>query len=272
MKRHRARWCPGYSELWAGDVRVKLFAALKGYAQWYGQLGGGEVRMVTVTAPGAEALPWDLDHCAHLGDHHHSGDHGCRVLPAAARQFNDLAPAWWSELHRQARQAATRAGSIAPELLIRQWELQKRGVLHLHVAVGYTIPEERQAADLYVQELDRLSARHGFGFVDRKREVKEASQCAAYMSSYFVKGKRGKISLSETVRTRAMPRSIVYVAPWLSRRSGITMRSLRLRRYAYRLWEQIDNAPGLWCSGTPLEIWWALCDGWSLSQICDEFT
>lgn len=44
------------------------------------------------------------------------------------------------------------------------------------------------------------------------------------------------MTLTEAVTSRSMPPSIVYVAPELSQRSGITMRSLRLRRYAWQLW------------------------------------
>ena len=63
-----------------------------------------------------------------------------------------------------------------------------------------------------------------------------AKASAAYLSGYFVKGKRDKLSLTETVRSADMPRSIVYVAPWLSRKSGWTMRSLRLKRFLWVRW------------------------------------
>lgn len=190
--------------------------------------------MVTITAPGSDGgLTWDEDLCSHLGPHRHSGTLGCRTRAAAAARFNALAPSWWSELHRQARQAAARAGVHAPQLLVRAWEEQKRGVLHVHLVVGYSTPSEKAGADRYVGELVRLAGRHGFGFVDRKPTVKEPSAAAAYLSSYFVTGSKGKLALHESVRSRAMPRSIFYVAPWLSTRSGITMRSLRLRRYLY---------------------------------------
>lgn len=266
--RHLARTCSGYSEIWAGDVRVKLFSGLKAYGSWHG--GKGTVRMVTITAPGSDAgLTWDEDHCAHLGEHRHSGLLGCRVRPAAAGHFNRYAPSWWTELHRQARQAAKRTVSIAPELLARVWEHQKRGVLHLHLVVGYSTPAERAAVDAYVQELSARAPRHGFGFVDRKVEVKEPSAAAAYLSSYFVAGKKGKLSLRETVQSKQMPRSIVYVAPWLSRRSGITMRTLRMRRYAWRVWRDLpEHAQGMLEVGL---LWWGFCEGMTLAEIAAEY-
>lgn len=232
IHRHRARRCPGYAPLWAGDVRVKLFAALRSYGDSFN--GKGRVRMVTVTAPGVnEGFAWDEDRCRHLGDHRHSGTLGCRVRAAVAARFNDSAPSWWRELHRQARQGAARTVGAAPPLLVRVWEEQRRGLLHLHLVLGYSTPADRLAVDAYVQELNSRAPRHGFGFVDRKLEVKEPTAAAAYLSSYFVAGKRGKLSLRESVQSRSMPRSIIYVAAWLSTRSGITMRSLRLKRYLY---------------------------------------
>lgn len=212
---------------------MKLFAALKAYGSQHGDRAA--VRMVTVTAPGSEAgLVWDEGHCAHLGQHRHSGLLGCKVAAAPAAAWNDRAPTWWTELHRQARLAAKRSASISPELLARVWEHQKRGVLHLHLVMGHSTGAELAAVEAYVQALAERASRHGFGFVDRKREVKDPTAAAAYLSSYFVAGKKGKLSLRETVQSKQMPPSIVYVAPRLSRLSGITMRSLRLRRYIWR--------------------------------------
>lgn len=233
-----------------------MFAALKAYGA-EGQ-GDRQVRMITVTGQGSEGLPWDEDHCAHLGEHRHSGRLGCRVLPAAADAYNAAAPAWWTELHRQARQAAKRAVGCAPSLLVRVWELQKRGILHLHLVVGYSTLEEKRAADRYVEELSSRAARHGFGFVDRKREVKQPTAAAAYLSSYFVAGRKGKVTLTETVQSERMPRSIVYVAPRLSQLSGLTMRSLRLKRFLWRRLSgfdwlkkqyRIEDLYRAWCAG-----------------------
>lgn len=234
-RRHVARTCPSYSELWAGDVRVKLFAALRSYADLVA-VSDAKVSLLTVTGPGEDAgLVWDESVCAGRGPHRHSGPAGCRVASAPADAFNAAAPGWWSELHRQAAQAARRETGRSPVLLGRIWELQRRGVLHVHVLNGYSTPAEKAASDAYQAELDRLSARHGFGYVDRKRQVREPQAAAAYLSSYFVAGKKGKLDLRESVSSGKMPHSIVYVRPELSQRSGVTMRSLRLKRYLWRL-------------------------------------
>lgn len=258
---HRARACPGYSRIWAGDVRVKLFENLKVY--------GGNVKLMTVTGPGeAGGLSWDEDACRHLGPHTHSGLLGCRVHQAPGEAFNRRAPSWWTALHNEAAQAAHRLTGARPRLLVRIWEMQKRGVLHVHLVVGAGSLQERRSADVYQGELHDRAAKHGFGFVDRKDEVREAMAAAAYLASYFVKGKGKKATLQESVTVKGMPRSIAYVDPRLSRRSGITMRSLRLRRYAWCLWRSDE----LWQRfAEPVDIWWGLCEGWSLAKIAQEF-
>jgi hypothetical protein len=64
---------------------------------------------------------------------------------------------------------------------------------------------------------------------------------AAYLSSYFVTGKGSKISLEESVQSNWMPRSIIDVSVDLTGRSQVTMRNLRLRRYAWMLWRSIPD-------------------------------
>lgn len=246
--RHRARACPGYSELWAGDVRVKIFAALRAYADSVDQVEP-QVRMLTVTAPGTEAgLTWDEEKCRHLGDHRHSGKLGCRVAAAPAAAWNEKAPIWWRDLHHDASQAALRETGARPRLLVRPWELQRRGMLHVHPVLGCSTPRERASAEVYTRELASRAPRHGFGFVDRKVQLRNPVAAAAYLSSYFVAGKKGKLTLRESVTTGSMPPSIVYVQPELSQRSGVTMRSLRLKRYLWRIgsaWMWLHTEQGM---------------------------
>lgn len=194
--------------------------------------------MLTITAPGQEAgLRWDESVCSHLAPHRHSGKLGCRVLAAPAAAWNDRAPVWWRELHHDASQATLRLTGARPNLLIRPWELQRRGMLHVHPVLGASSLQERRSADVYTAELASRASRYGFGFVDRKEQLRDPVAAAAYLSSYFVSGRKGvgKLTLRESVTTGTMPPSIVYVKPELSRRSGVTMRSLRLKRYLWRL-------------------------------------
>ncbi len=140
---------------------------------------------------------------------------------------------WLRSLGPKIRLYVEHALGRRPVLLARVWEKQRRGVLHVHPVLGYSTPAERAAADLYFRELARLASAHGFGYLERKRRVMRAKASAAYLSSYFVKGKGRKRSLTESVKDADMPRSIVYVAPWLSQKSGWTMRSLRLKRFLW---------------------------------------
>jgi hypothetical protein len=137
----------------------------------------------------------------------------------------------------------------------------------VHPLVGYSTPAEKAAADVYQRELADRAARHGFGYVDRKRQVREPTAAAAYLSAYFVAGKKGKMTLRESVTSGSMPQSIVYVSPELSQHSGITMRSLRLRRYAWRLWRHDIEPIGLDLEVSVGDIWQGLQRGKTLSQI-----
>ncbi len=123
-------------------------------------------------------------------------------------------------------------------LLARVWELQARGVLHVHPVLGYATAAQMAGARAYLARLAGLAPKYGFGFVDSKRErvkAMAAQAAAAYLSSYFVKGKRGKTALWESVRSPSMPRSIIHVSTKLTMHTGCTMRALRLKRALYVL-------------------------------------
>jgi hypothetical protein len=94
-------------------------------------------------------------------------------------------------------------------------------------------------ARAYLTRLAELAPSYGFGFVHSESKLVKpmpAQNAAAYLSSYFVKGRRGKLALWESVRSSAMPRSIIYVSTKLTKQTGCTMRTLRLKRALYFLW------------------------------------
>lgn len=220
------RNCPGYADLYAGDHRVRLFAALKSYdsSEWPCDVKP-QVWMSTITAPGV--APRSESQAVALKDL------GLRGLdsPTAIKVWNANAGRQWGELHRAAQQAVKRKCGKRARLLGYGWQQQDRGALHNHVILGFAVPWEKQAAQLYVRELNRLAPRYGFGFVDRKRDVKEATAAAAYLSSYFCEGKGNKITLRESAVSGELPSMPIYVAQELLRLSGVTMRSLRLVRF-----------------------------------------
>jgi hypothetical protein len=84
--------------------------------------------------------------------------------------------------------------------------------------------------------LAELAPQYGFGFVERKIKAQPPVNAAAYLSSYFLSGRRGKATLWESVRSAAMPRSIVHVSVTLTQETGCTMRLLRFGRCMWVVW------------------------------------
>jgi hypothetical protein len=109
-------------------------------------------------------------------------------------------------------------------------------------------PLDRLASQVYANALDELRHQHGFGYVDRGRRSKKGSvwrrmlevvpqqRAARYLAKYVAGVKAdGRLALSETVAHSDVPGQVVYVSRHLTRRTGCTMRTLRLRRRAWLL-------------------------------------
>ena len=111
--------CPSCAVLWAGDQRVKLLRNVEEY--------GGDVALVTITAPGKDRLPWD----------------GGMVRRDLAQQWNQTAPQRWTRMHKRAaartKRYARRMGSEWQGVVAWSWEFQKRGVLHRHVLLQFLL-------------------------------------------------------------------------------------------------------------------------------------
>lgn len=248
-----ARSCPSCGVLWLGDTRVRVLAACQTLTR--------AVALVTVTAPGVRVLPWDPA----------TG----RVEAAEARRWNEAAPERWSSLHHTAAAAARRVArhwGVEWRLLVKAWEYQKRGVLHLHLIVPCGSGGERAASEAYVAALARHAAVEGFGFVDRGKlpvsgprrssrrlEAVSPHRAAAYCAAYVASSGAGKEGIAEVARKQGVPGAVVYVAQALTTESGVTMRSLRARR---RLLCQFPEA------AEDAEAWMAACvvDGWRRSR------
>jgi hypothetical protein len=166
VPRCRRRRCPGYAATWARDTMRKTRENLRAY--------GGLACMCTLTAPGQEAgLLWDRSVCTHPPDATCSGKIGCKVLPEAAELWNEHSKAWWRELNRVAKQRADRSvrrlgHDYRGGLLLYEWELQGRGVWHLHFVLGMETGVERAWAFEYVKALREIGPSKGFGYVDAK--------------------------------------------------------------------------------------------------------
>jgi hypothetical protein len=228
VSRCSARTCPEFAPIWARDTRRRLLENLRmvPYAV-----------MFTVTAPGSDVYPFDAQLCVRRPVHRCSGAIGCRVNPEAARDFNQRAGKWWSELHRAAKARADRATGHKGKILARVWEKQKRGLAHVHGVVAAGSSDDIRWARAYVTALRDLAPAKGFGFVDGwykvGRKLWPGEQAAAYLSSYFVQGRGRKAPITENVMAGDLPKLVVLVARDLTCVTGCTMRNLR---HARRVW------------------------------------
>ena len=75
----------------------------------------------------------------------------------------------------------------------------------------------------------------GSVFTERRLRPISRRGAAAYVSSYFVTGKKGKEALQQSVLSPDMPRSIIYVSTKLTKATGVTMRELRFRRFVWHV-------------------------------------
>lgn len=256
----KSRLCPRYGPIWAGDWRRVLFENLTAAGEGQGGLGGCAV-MLALTAPGSapvwdketgevicEGIPWDERHCAARGPHKHSGKLGCRADIYKATQWNLTADERWSVLHRRAATAVRRQyGKDALVLLVRAKELQKRGLIHWHPVLLATTPTQRMAVRRYRNLLVEWGPLYGFGFVSQKLKPQSAKAAAAYLSSYFVVGKKEKAQLQESVTHPALRKGrLLWMTPRLTQKTGVTMRELRFRRYVWMAYRQFAVVGGDW--------------------------
>lgn len=243
-------------KIWAGDIEQKLFRNL--------ELVGPSC-MVTLTAPGADDLPWDEDHCAPLGPHRHSGPLGCRVKASSAEVWNKGCGKLWSGLWNDVQTVLRRRFGSGAFLAAYVWEMQARGVWHLHLLLGYEFPE-REKSDCAVELLEERVTRHGFGVQvqagNKSARHLPGQAAAAYFAKYFLGStdSSGKRPLHETVTTSVPPgKPIVYVSRRLSAETGITMRALRHKRWLF--W-RIPNLH-VWLAYVKIEaLYEAVREGW----------
>ena len=230
LSRHRSRRCPGYSVVWARDTMRKIRENLRTY--------GGLTCVVAITAPGeADGLVWDRSICSHHPAERCSGPKGCKVVSGAAAIWNEYSRRGWRDMNRICKQRADRAirrlgAAKKLGLLMYEWELQKRGVWHLHIVLPMETPVERAWSFAYVEALSDLAHSKWFGFIDRKplHAPRPAEQAASYLSKYLAKWQKdGALEVTETVKSAG--RSLVsYVSRNLTARSCVTMRNLRNAR------------------------------------------
>lgn len=171
------------------------------------------------------------------------------VQPAIDRWSYDQEKRWAS-LHRSAAERTRRRHGSGPLIAAKAWELQERGVAHLHLVVPYATPRERARADAYVAAIKELAPAKWFGFADlnhRGGTERAPAAAAAYVSKYI-----GKATGEGLMVKRPM-----YVGAFLTTATGVTMRTARLKRFAYMVLADheltpddlsADWTPATWCT------------------------
>jgi hypothetical protein len=260
----KSRMCDGYAPLWAGDWRRVFFDNLGTLRELVPTLPPGleaKAVMLAVTAPGAETvwdaatgevisagMPWDRVRCTHSDDETCSGPKGCRVVKSIADEWNRRTDLRWSQLHRRAATETRRMyGNDSLVLLARVKEMQKRGLVHWHPVLLAATPSQRKAVAHYRLRLEQLAAQYGFGYVSQKLKPSAGKAAAAYLSSYFVTGKKEKAKLQDSVREPALRRGrLIWLTPKLTLKTGVTMRELRFRRFVWANYSVMLQVGGKW--------------------------
>jgi hypothetical protein len=174
---------------------------------------GTEAVLFSITAPGADQLPWDASACKLGVPHKHSGDLGCQVEAGQAVLWNESAQHRFSTAQREAKRRADVAlRKLGSKRRISKclswWELQKRGVLHAHVVLPMGDAEERFWSRRYAEAWDELAGGHWFGYVDRWQRIEGKAQASEkvgrYVAGYTLSG-RGKVPLERAIRDPRMP-------------------------------------------------------------------
>jgi hypothetical protein len=199
---------------------------------------GSEAVLFSITAPGADHLPWDESACTIPDPHKHSGQLGCQVEQGQALLWNESAQHRFSTAQREAKRRADIAlRKLGSKRRISKclswWELQKRGVLHAHVVLPMGDAEEHFWSRRYVQAWEELAGKHWFGYVDRWARIENKAQpsekVGRYVAGYTLGGK-GKVPLERAIRDPRMPARTFHINRRLTAVSHATMRNARLNR------------------------------------------
>jgi len=192
---------------------------------------------------------WDTEACRHPDDGSKcSGPSGCRVKVEIEERERELWPARKRAAVKMARAEAVRKLKRAGypvdretlrtlNVLISITEDQQRGLPHEHIVTGHTTALEIAFTRAFFDALPRAARRHGLGFTDRYHYAvaKQGKYQAGRFHGYLAKlarylAKAG--SAGEFLRKHHGQR-VFYVAPWLSRLSGVTLAITRIRRHVW---------------------------------------
>jgi hypothetical protein len=197
--------------------------------------------MVTLTAPGADGLPWDRSTCRHSAAVKCSGKLGCVVESAALDRFIAGLEGNMRRLLRAAKERTRRRGYRPPRMVVTM-EPQDRGAPHFHAVAATT---DREGFRCFYEQVAELAPRYGFGQRvgwdpwrgDDRKGNGGAARYLSKVGAYLAKAGEGD-QVAEQLRRmlkRAPNSRIVRCSPALTRCSGVTMRNLRLKRWAWAI-------------------------------------
>lgn len=243
------RWCDAVRPTWGRRVGEILRAALAAYCELHG--GNGRVLATVLTCTHKPGW-WDTDRCGHPADGSRcSGPAGCRVKPEVEERERRLFSARSRAAKKMARTEALRklrrAGyGIGKEqakrlgVLMSVVEDQQRGVPHEHIVCPHTTAMEIAFTKAFFDALPRAARHHELGHVDRYRFVvaRQGRHEAQKFHGYLGKLARylAKSSTASEFLQKHHGERVYYVAPWLSKLSGVTMTVSRIcgRVWAWR--------------------------------------
>ena len=249
------RWCDAVRPTWSRTVGEIIRAALSAYVELHA--GAGRVLATSLTCR-HEPGWWDTNRCGHPEDGSKcSGPAGCRVTREVEERERRLYPKRKRAALNMARAEAIRKLGKAGypvgretlqtlNVLIGVTEDQARGLPHEHIVCGHTTSLEIAFTRAFFDALPRAARHHGLGFTDRYRFAlaKQSEYRAERFHGYLAKLARylAKENGAEFLFKHDGQR-VFYIAPWLSRLSGLNMTVARLCRCVWAARHGYCNPP-----------------------------
>jgi hypothetical protein len=197
------------------------------------------VALVTITPPGDDALPPDVD---------------------GYRDWNRRSAWLFGRMDRRAKGRLRRQGlKLRPVARVAQ--RQRRGLDHLHLVVLLEHDADRAALAAYVAHLKELAPLYRFGFVDDPLHVRRnrrsgelhdmVFQSAAIAGRYLCRYLTESDQLASMISAGDHSFRPLWVSPQLTQASGVNVRRLRRVRHAYFVVKALEQG-----SRPTLPVWW----------------
>jgi len=198
---------------------------------------------ITLTAPGAKDLPWNLVACNHISSIKCSGKIGCKVDEIDGAEFNSRMPKNWNRFMQAVRRLFSEEIQYG-----KVFEAQTRDVLHIHALL---VGAPAWSIKRIEKEFRRLALVHGMGAqMSVKRPVGDSpndkGRAVNYASKYLTKG-------SKTLKTVSARTGEIRVGGYRdftqSRAFGDTLKEIRRKRLLH--FQSAQNIEG---AGTPMIV------------------